>query len=81
MQKVCFIICGEIMRIPQIKFSIDKNNRFSNVRKSFNNFCTKADRIMNPENKITGLLPASMKKNKDTNPTTTQLIDLVLRNI
>ena len=62
MQKVCFIICGEIMRIPQIKFSIDKNNRFSNVRKSFNNFCTKADRIMNPENKITGLLPASMKK-------------------
>ena len=50
------------MRIPQIKFSIDKNNRFSNVRKSFNNFCTKADRIMNPENKITGLLPASMKK-------------------
>ncbi len=81
MQKVCFIICGEIMRIPQIKFSIDKNNRFSNVRKSFNNFCTKADRIMNPENKITGLLPASMKKNKDTNLTTTQLIDLVLRNI
>lgn len=81
MQKVCFIICGEIMRIPQIKFSIDKNNRFSNVRKSFNNFCTKADRLMNPENKITGLLPASMKKNKDTNLTTTQLIDLVLRNI
>ncbi len=81
MQKVCFIICGEIMRIPQIKFSINKNNRFSNVRKSFNNFCTKADRLMNPENKITGLLPASMKKNKDTNLTTTQLIDLVLRNI
>lgn len=70
------------MRIPQIKFSIDKNNRFSNVRKSFNKFCAKVDEYTQEKQpEITGLLPNSLRKNKGTNMTTNQLIDLILRNL
>lgn len=75
---MCFIISGElIMRVPQVKFSIDKNKGFSYLKKSFN----RIDNLLKDDNKITGLLPDSMRKNKSTGLTTNQLIDLILRNL
>lgn len=77
-KKMCFIISGElIMRIPQIKFSIDKNKGFSYLKKSFN----RINNLLDDDNKTISLLPDSTCKNKSTCITTNQLIDLVLRNL
>lgn len=69
------------MRIPRIKFSIPKNNSLYSMRQSFNCFCSRAENIISRQQNITGLLPDSMRKNKDTGLTTAGLIELILKNL
>lgn len=67
------------MNSLKIKSYVDSSN-FSRINKSVMQFCKRADKLMEKKSNVTGLLPNSFKRGKGTNLTTSQLIELVLKN-
>ena len=49
------------MKIPQIKFSLDKKNKLSAMRSSFQTFCSRADALMSMNSDSVSLLSLSQK--------------------
>lgn len=69
---------GENMKIFRIE-SYRIPSGIKKLNQSIDYLNSKADKLMERKNLVTGMLPNSMKKCNGTNMTVMQLIDLVLR--
>ena len=67
------------MKIPQIKFSLDKKNKLSAMRSSFQTFCSRADALMSMNSDSVSLLSLSQKNTNTARHSS--LIDLILKHI
>lgn len=68
------------MKIPRIS-TILPTKSFSGMKKAFKHYCSTADELMAKKSNVTGMLPNSVKKSHTTRLSTTQLVDLILRNL
>lgn len=68
------------MKVPQIKFSLDKKNGFFAMKNSFRSFCTRADALMSVEPDSVSLLSLSAKP-VGSSSTRSSLIDLILKHM